>query len=203
MRITYRANPSTNWFSYTRGLLFRRNAPSRSLSLLTKSLLLSSPLRYTSGFVASNIIDHSTTTGTISHRDYCSSILSMVTSKTIGTGDAENSQTVKTRKRRSTVATQSNDDHAEHVAVAETEPEPTKKRRTTRTKEVATASSDEDKVDAAVCEEPPIGDIPATKTKKEKVPSHQVITVADELPKLWDKEKAAVNGSYSKFHFLN
>lgn len=35
--------------------------------------------------------------------------------------------------------------------------------------------------------------------RKKKAPTHQVQTERDEIPKLWDKQKAAESGSYSKF----
>lgn len=35
--------------------------------------------------------------------------------------------------------------------------------------------------------------------KKKAAPKHQVLTERDEIPKLWDSEKAKKNGSYSKY----
>lgn len=37
-----------------------------------------------------------------------------------------------------------------------------------------------------------------TAPKKNKSPAHQVLTDRDEIPKLWDEEKAKSNGSYSE-----
>ena len=34
--------------------------------------------------------------------------------------------------------------------------------------------------------------------KKTKAPAHQVVTDRDEIPKLWDEQKAHANGSYSE-----
>jgi hypothetical protein len=38
----------------------------------------------------------------------------------------------------------------------------------------------------------------AKKAKKTSAPKHQVLTERDEIPKLWDSDKAKQNGSYSK-----
>ena len=73
------------------------------------------------------------------------------------------------------------------------DPDETKKRRSTASKSIATADSQdvENGADRKAIEGTP-------KPKKGKPPAHQVITDRDELPKLWDSEKAAANGSYSK-----
>jgi hypothetical protein len=42
------------------------------------------------------------------------------------------------------------------------------------------------------------GTTPKPKPANKKPPAHQVLTERDEIPKLWDKDKAAANGSYSK-----
>jgi hypothetical protein len=41
----------------------------------------------------------------------------------------------------------------------------------------------------------------APRKKKVAAATHQVQTERDEIPKLWDKEKAAQSGAYSKFRF--
>jgi hypothetical protein len=38
----------------------------------------------------------------------------------------------------------------------------------------------------------------AKKAKKTAAPKHQVLTERDDIPKLWDSDKAKQNGSYSK-----
>lgn len=43
----------------------------------------------------------------------------------------------------------------------------------------------------------------AKKAKKTSAPKHQVLTERDEIPKLWDSDKAKQNGSYSKSNIFN
>lgn len=43
---------------------------------------------------------------------------------------------------------------------------------------------------------------PSTKAKKKKAPAHQVLTERDELPKLWNDEKAKEAGSMSTYSFV-
>lgn len=105
--------------------------------------------------------------------------------------DDNDVDTPKTRKRRSVTTTKPN-------VVAESQEvnaESKKKRRSATSKATSTIDSLETN-DAAVEGETAGA---AVLPKKGKTPAHQVITEKDELPKLWTNEKAAENGSYSKF----
>ena len=111
----------------------------------------------------------------------------------VGEKDAmDDTDMPQTRKRRPATAKKSNDLN-ESEDRATKDPDETKKRRSTASKSIATADSQdvENGADRKVIEGTP-------KPKKVKPPAHQVITDRDELPKLWDSEKAAANGSYSK-----
>jgi hypothetical protein len=57
------------------------------------------------------------------------------------------------------------------------------------------AKEEEDKEDDAT------DDAEKAPRKKKAAATHQVQTERDEIPKLWDKEKAAQRGAYSKFQF--
>ena len=97
-----------------------------------------------------------------------------------------------TRKRRSVTPMKSNGlNDSQDVDV-----EPNKKRRSTTSKATSALNSRK-KLDV-------VGDVEiegaSVSTKKVKPPAHQVITDKDEIPKLWNDEKATANGSYSKFY---
>lgn len=99
----------------------------------------------------------------------------------------------KTRKRRSTKTEKANDATETQDDVV-TLPESTKKRRTTSSKATSAADSHETTI---VVDDKAIEGT-TVPTKKVKPAAHQVITDKDDIPKLWDNEKAAANGSYSK-----
>jgi hypothetical protein len=99
----------------------------------------------------------------------------------------------KTRKRRS-AATAKSDVGSESRDI---EVEPKKTRRSASSKAISTLNSLETKDVGATGEI--IGPV-VVPPKKVKPPAHQVITEKDEIPKLWNSEKAAANGSYSKFY---
>ncbi len=111
----------------------------------------------------------------------------------VGDKDADDATGMpKTRKR--TAAAKKSNDVNESEDKATKNPDATKKRRSTASKSKAAVDSQdtENGTDTKVIEGT------AIPTKKGKPPAHQVITDRDELPKLWDNEKAAANGSYSK-----
>ena len=99
----------------------------------------------------------------------------------------------KTRKRRSGVTAKPNVLNER----PETDAGPKKKgRSSTGTSPSTSTSASLRSQDDAVDEGEKMS--VSKQSKKVKPPAHQVITNIDEIPKLWNDEKAAANGSYSK-----
>ena len=110
-------------------------------------------------------------------------------------GDDVVSEKPKTRKRRTTITETSNDfNESQDTTGTVTLPEPTKKRRSTSKK----AASEIESRETNIVVDNETGEDVNIPEKKVKPPSHQVITEKDEIPKLWDDEKAEANRSYSK-----
>jgi hypothetical protein len=106
------------------------------------------------------------------------------------TEDAVDSNTIPIpKKRRSTATVKSDNGNSNDIQDDATT---TKKRRST-SKKLVVEKDAEGIVDESQ------ESTTTSSTKKEKVAPHQILTERDELPKLWDTNKAISNGSYSKF----
>jgi hypothetical protein len=116
----------------------------------------------------------------------------MVNDKNLDDGVDNDAAEPITRKRRS-VTTVKPDILNESKDI---DAEPKKKTRSSIQKATSNTASSKTK-DIVVEKEESTGETQLP-TKAKKPPAHQVITEKDEIPKLWDDDKAAANGSYSK-----
>jgi hypothetical protein len=91
----------------------------------------------------------------------------------------------KKRRSATSVKTINSDDITD-------EPTTTRKRRNTSKKNLVEKDEDDDTINES--QESNV----STSKKKGKAVSHQILTERDELPKLWNADKAMANGSYSE-----